>query len=338
MFTTHESDAVLDQARSHAQAGAWIAVRGLLTGAVDLAAQRPESVILLAEAQLRTGHPRDARSWLTRTMPSVERAGERSARRRAVNLLGAAHLECGDLADARQAFERAVELARHDGDELLAARAINNLALLRYMAGSEPEALALFQQALALYQRVGHVLGMGECFHNMATAHRALDDLERADECERRASEFARRANNPRLDGMARVGRAEIEMRRGDVRLAAAAAHRAAAVFAAIPDGNLEADARRLAGEACLRVGALGGARLELDQAVALATEHGNVLIEAESRRARARWLRATDDRPGAQQEGERALALFERLGMQKDRAALAAWLRGLGDGAAHDA
>lgn len=324
-----EEDSPTHRARASARAGAWESVRTILVDSPD-AATRPEAAVLLAEAQLRTGRPRDARAWLTQEIPAIALGGDRAARRRAVNLLGAAHLECGDLADAKRAFARAVELGRQDGDDLLAARALNNLALIVDMSGHRESALALFHSALLMYERMGHALGIGECFHNMAVAHRALGALDRADEAERRAIEFARQAGDGRLEAMARVGRAEVELQRGDPRLAAAAARRAAIGFAAIPDRNLQADALRLAGVALLAVGALRDAGTELDLAVALATEHGNALIEAEARRARAELRARIGETVTARDDGAIALGLFERLGMQAERDALAAWLNAL--------
>lgn len=329
MFASTAPDSLVARARALAAAGAWDELRALLGERAREAGAHPELVTLLAEAFLRTRDPRHARTWLRRTLRRVERSGDRAALRRAVNLSGAAYFELGELEDARRDFSRALELGREDADDLLVARATNNLGLIENIRGMYDAALALYQLAVPSYQRLGHALGLAESYHNMAISFRDSDQLERADECERRAAEFAREAGNPRLATMARVGRAELSFRRGDAELAAAEARAAARQFAAIGDPTQEADALRLCGVAALALGHLEDARVALDGAVELARAHGNALMEAESLRARAECAAAAGDAARSRDDADRALAIFVRLGSSREAGELRDWMAG---------
>jgi tetratricopeptide (TPR) repeat protein len=258
---------------------------------------------------------------------AIERAADGAALRRAANLLGAAHFELGELDAARAAFERAVELASGDGDDFLVARATNSLGAIANIRGEHGRALSLYQLAIPMHQRIGSAIGLAESWHNMAITYRDVRNLGEADECERRAMEYAREAGSARLAAMAQAGRAELSLLRGDPELAHAGARRAASEYAAVPDPIGEADALRLAGAARLASGAVAEAVEALDRAVALARTHESALVEAEALRARAEARAAAGERAGAISDAEGAVALFERLGATEERATAAALL-----------
>ena len=303
-------------ARERAAAGAWAEVRELLYRDAAAARAHAELTVLQGEALLRTGHTREARAWLGEGLPRLDRAGDRAALRRGLNLAGAAAFELGELADAEALFGRALELARSDGDDLLSAQAMNNLGAIANMRGQRDAALALYQLAIPAYQRLGHPLGLAQSWHNTAITYRHLRQLERADECERRAMEFARDASSAGLTAMAQVGRAELYLERGDAPMAAAQARRAAREFAALPDPVREADALRLLGVASLAMDDLPGAREAVDRAVALAEAHGSALIAAESLKARAEVARRAGRLEDARRDARAAAEIFARLGM----------------------
>jgi tetratricopeptide (TPR) repeat protein len=165
----------------------------------------------------------------------------------------------------------------------------------------------------------------------MAITFRDVRQLDQADEYERRAIEFARAAGSQRLLAMARVGRAELSLLRGDARVAEAAARVALAEYGAIPDPAGEADALRLIGAACATLGAPVQALAALNDAVELAAEHGSALVEAEARRTRAEILEAAGKRPEARADAAAAIAIFDRLGAASEREMLERWTRSLG-------
>lgn len=319
--------ALVDACRRHAAAGTWRALRDVLTARRAEAAQSSTLIPLYAEALMRTGDPRSAQHWLLEHQTMLRLGGDQSAMRRAANLSGAASLELGEVDNAQGSFEHALDLGRRDGDDLLVARVTNNLAVIATIRGRHAEALGLYTAAIPAYQRVGNVNGIAESYHNMAIALRKLEQLEAAEEHERRAAEYARQVPNERLVAMTLVGRAEISLLRGDAALADARARRAAQDLAAIPDPARQADAIRLSGVARWALRQVVEARAALDDAVALAAAHGSLLIEAESRWARAQVAHDQGDAIKAIADAERAASMFEQLEAPLDHAAVTAWL-----------
>lgn len=308
------ADDIRATARSHAARGEWSAVRTLLAGAT-LAAYEPELILLGAEADLRLGAPRTAAGRLRDAFAVIARAGDGASLRRACNLLGAATFELGDLTESHAAFSRALELANADGDHLLVARATNNLGAIANLRGDRDTALAHFQLAIPAYQQLGHTVGLAESCHNIAIAYRDERRLDEADEYERRAIEYARESGSERVGAMARAGRAELSLLRGDPRMAEIGAMMAAAEYRRLDDPIGEADALRLAGEARSAFGAFIQALEALDQAVALSEAHGAALIHAEALRARAEAHLGHGDRILATADVRAALDGFAQLG-----------------------
>jgi tetratricopeptide (TPR) repeat protein len=325
------AEALRQAALGLVSSGAWDEVCTLLAQQEAVVSAQPTLASLLGEAYLRAGCPRDARRWLERMLPELERRGDRVALRRAVNLLGAAQFELGELLEARRAFERALELGREDDDDLLVARATNNLGAIANVRGEREQALSMYALAVAAYQQLGDVRGLAGTHHNLGITFRHLGQLERADEWERRAIEFAQEAGDARLLAFARLGRAEISLEQGDARLAEAAAARVAHEFGRLGDTMQQAGALRIVGAAILAQGRGGAARRVLDAALALARQHGSLLDEAEILRTRAAQRASIGNHRGAQRDGAMAFALFDRLGLHHDRDALALQLLSYG-------
>ncbi|MBA2459290.1 MAG: tetratricopeptide repeat protein [Gemmatimonadales bacterium] len=322
---------LLAAARAHAAHGDWVAVRDSLQGRVDTAAH-PAVRLLSAEAELRLGNFRGARDMLEHTVPALERGRAGPSVLQAINMLGAAYFELGELPQAEAAFSRALELAHAASAELVMARATNNLGLIANIRGSPVEALARYRLAVPLYQRIGHPRGLAESFHNMAISFRDLRQLDEADSHERRAIEFAREGESPQLLAMARAGRAELSLLRGEPHVAEAEARRAVEDYGAVDDPVGQADALRVVGLARLALGAPKDAMAALDQSVELASAHGSALVEAEGRRARAELLAAAGRIGQARADAETAADLYRRIGAETERAAVTAWCKGLTD------
>jgi tetratricopeptide (TPR) repeat protein len=162
----------------------------------------------------------------------------------------------------------------------------------------------------------------------MAISFRDSGDLESADEHELRAIEFAREAANPMLLAQARLGRAEISLRKGDAAFAEAAAVRAASDFADLPEPIQEADALRLVGVAALAQGKLIVAQASLDSALRLARKTGSALNEAEILQARSELHLRLGNRERMREDALAAIAIFERLRANYDQKMLSDWLK----------
>jgi tetratricopeptide (TPR) repeat protein len=324
-FTNAAGTAPLATARAQARNGAWGEVLALLTSVAD-GPREPEQVTLVGEALLRTARPREAETWLRRALPEVERSGDWIARRRAVNLWGVALFELGQLDDADLAFRRALELGQQEDDPLLVARATNNLGQIANVRGRRVDAIALYQLALPAYQRLGNVRGLAESYHNMAISYRDLGELERADECEQRAIEFARTVPVARVAAVARIGRAEVALRRGDTAVARVAALRGATECLGLGDPVGTADGLRVLGLACIAARKYDDAASALERALGFAAHHANPGLHAETLRACAQLAAARGSIDDARRHAKAALDLFARSGATADHAALTDW------------
>ena len=319
-------EASLRRARHHVTAGEWSDALQILRELGDVARVHPELATMRADAELRTGHPREARQWLTQTLPLIERSGDRSALRKALNQLGVAEIELGALDAAERLFGDALELARVDGDDLLIAHATNNMGAIANIRGRRDEALALYQLAIPAYQRLGNVAGLAQSLHNMAISFRHLGQVENATEYERRAIAYATECANGPLLALAWLERAELLLQAGDGALAEVGAERAAAQFAKVPDPIREADALRVLGAARLTLGRVADARVVLERALRLAREHGSRLVEGETLRVLAECFVRLDDRERARRELATAIGIFEVLGAEEQRTEAVMW------------
>jgi tetratricopeptide (TPR) repeat protein len=307
--------------------GAWPELNALLLENESAARSNPELVRLLGEGLVRVGRAREARDWLAGTLPALQRSDDRLSLRMATVLSGAAHLELGELDPARRAFEATLELARYDRDEALVARAMNNLGIVANIEGRWDDAIALYTLATTMHQRNGDRRGLAECYHNMAITHRDRGELAQADEWERHSAEYAREAEQERLLALARLGRAEIALRRRDFALAATAARRLTAEFERLGDRIRMADAMRLEGAARAGLRQFDASRTLLDRALELSRDIGALLNIAETLRARAELGATMDDRAGTQADARAAIDAYLALGATKDAEAVERWL-----------
>lgn len=327
MASSSLPDPLLVTARALRTRGAWAELRAL---AGSPGGEAAEVTVIRAEADLRTGEFRSARDRLAPLVPELCAGGASALCRRAVNMLGAAHFELGDLAPAEENFGLALDLASRASDDLIMARASNNLGMIDSIRGAHDAALTRYRLAIPAYQRLGSPAGLAETWHNLAITCRDMGDLEQAERYERRAIGYAREAENPRLLAMAQVGRAELGLLRGEPAVADAGAKLGASQYEGIPDPVGVADALRISGSARAQLRDLQGAREALDRSVALASEHGSVLIEAEARQARARLLAESPGAPSPLADATRAIALFSQLGAKRQKEETERWLAGL--------
>lgn len=302
----------------------------MLQGEPDEVHQSVECVVLLAEALLRTGQSRQASEWLRAEMPALQLTDDRRNTRRATMLWGAAHFELGELDQARTIFSTALDLARVDADDATLARAMNNLGAIANIEGNWAEAMSLYTLAVSAHQRQGNRVGLAQCYHNMAITYRDLGRLQEADDLEQRSVAQARDSDEPRLVAHARLGRAEIALRRGDPSLAEASARRVARDFADAGDPVRQSDALRLAGVSCTAQGKYAEARLLLDDALQRTQELGAVLNAAETLRARAELAAALGDVRLALNDARSARSLFQSLGAEREEAAIRQWIADL--------
>jgi tetratricopeptide (TPR) repeat protein len=320
------------ESRRLAARGAWTELSTLLQENSAVARSHPECARLLGESLLRLGRAREAREWFGDILPEMRGTDDRLTLRTATVQLGAAHLELGEIEPARRAFEETLELARWDHDDVLVARAMNNLGIVANIEGRWDEAIALYALAITVHQRNGDSRGLSEGYHNLAITHRDRGELAEADELERRSVEFAREAEQERLVALARLGRAEIALRRRDFALAEMSARRLAADFERLGDPIRQADATRLAGVACMGRRRYADAAELLDRALEDSRRIGALLNVAETLRARAEMHLAQGDADSARADAMDAMEAYRSLGATREIESLDRWLADVSD------
>jgi tetratricopeptide (TPR) repeat protein len=321
----------LAAARALAQSTEWRKLVALVAVfGFDLQELGPELVVLYAEALTRTGQEREASDWLTRAQPFLVAERDAAILRRALNLLGVTQFALGKLEEANATFGSVLEMAHRADDFLSVARASNNLGAIANLQGNHEVALGYYRLAIPMYQRLGNQRGIAESHHNMAITFRELSQLEESDDEECKAMEYAASGKAPRISTMARIGRAEVALRRSDLQLAQTGAAIAVEEATALDDPFTEADGHRLLG---VVVGAQGNyeeALQAFDRALSIATARSHALAEAETLRDRA----ILNTRRGfvdlARKDGQKAIGIFTRMNAVSEIANLERELAGL--------
>lgn len=236
----------------------------------------------------------------------------------ALNVAGAAQFELGDLEGAESRFSDLLELAGERGDDEMLGRATNNLASLASLRGDHERALSLFQLATTAYQKVGFRFGLAQAAHNLGIVYRDLGYWRESDRHYSQALRRARQLGDKRLAAMARVGRSEVFFLRGDRELAGVEARHALESFRVTGDELGRADALRLLGQVAMAGGEHEEAARCLDEALRLAREHQNPLLEAETLEARSELQGRLGRNALAHADLEVAAAIYRRLGAVK--------------------
>jgi tetratricopeptide (TPR) repeat protein len=328
-----ESALRLDEARSLAARRDWRALAewGASLGEPALVAE-PEAGYLYADACRRLGDPAAALRVIALLEPRVRQAGNHPLLRRVVNLAGMTLFEAGRPAQAEERFAELLELAAEDGDDEFAGRACNNLGMVANLRGRRDAALTYYVRALASYRRVGWTRGLAQTHHNLAISYRDLGFDREADANFRRAIDLAALSDTEDVVAMAETERALLRARSGDGRLAEEMARRAAERCRQMGDPVGVGHAVRVMAAAARADGRDADAEQRLDEALAVARAHSDVLLSAEVQRDRGLLLRDLERTFEAREALLEAVAGFDQIGATAEAEALRAILAELAE------
>jgi tetratricopeptide (TPR) repeat protein len=275
----------------------------------------PDTELMAATAATRLGELSLGAALAESSLERFRARADDDGRMRAQNLLGVIEFERGNLERAQQCFTEALELARALKDTLMTARACNNLASIADLQGNASSALTLYRSALLSYQRLGDRRGTAEAYHNLGIVFRQLGEWRDAESAANQAVRHAESLGERSLLGIALMGRAEIDLQRGELDMA-----RQQLAWA----GSLATESRDELG--LIEVGLLRGllalaeeqwesALAESENARRAAIEARAAVLQAQCSAVSARALKALGRHGPSEERKEEASHLFRAQG-----------------------
>jgi tetratricopeptide (TPR) repeat protein len=271
----------------------WDAVRDLLESVSAEELLNVNLAYRLGEALYFTGRIADLKEHAEAYEQAARASAEPVAVLYARNLAGIAAFELGLMAEAAAILEDLIDRALEEGEQTLMARAAISLGALANQRGEPQTALMFYNLALPPLDRHCDTRGLGQVHHNLGMTYRDLGKLEDAVDEYRHATRIGQNSGFRPQVAMSILGRAEVEVLRGDFALGFLLAERGMLLAVDIGDPISEGTAYRI--RALARVGAgpsnvslaVGGEELDaaaadLAKAADLADSTGHALLLAE--------------------------------------------------------
>lgn len=304
----------------------WDAVRDLLESLSAEELLRVDLAYRFGEALYFTGRITDLKAHAEAYEQAARTAAEPVAVLYARNLAGIAAFELGLMDEAAAILEGLIDRAMEEGAQLLMAKAAISLGALANLRGEPQKARMYYRLALPPLDRRCDTRGLGQVHHNLGMSYRDLGQLEDAIDEYRHATRIAQNSGFAPQVAMSNLGRAEVEVLRGDFALGFLLAERGLLLAVDIGDPISEGTAYRI--RALARVGAgpanvsraVGGEELDaaaadLTKAADLADRTGHALLQAEVWRDLGRLDSRRGCRPQARLNLTRARDALVSLG-----------------------
>ena len=271
----------------------WDALRDLLGSVPATELLRLGLAYRFGESLYFTGRIVELRDHAQAYEQAARATAEPEAVLYARNLAGIAAFELGLMDEAASILENLIDRAMEENMQPLMARAAISLGALANLRGEPEKALTYYQLALPPLDRRCDTRGLGQVHHNLGMSYRDLGQLDDAVDEYRHATRIAQNSNFPPQVAMSILGRAEIEVFRGDLALGFLLAERGRLLAADIGDPISEGTAYRI--RALARVGVdlpgdsaapgqeeFDAAAGDLALAADLADRTGNALLQGE--------------------------------------------------------
>ena len=266
----------------------------------------------LAVLHHHANEPEAARALAERSHQVALAAGDPVRAAQALNVQAGFALEHGDFAAARDRFHAAVALG--GADPILKGRVEQNLGIIANVHGDWLEARHHYERSLAAFVAAQDERGCAIAYHNLGMVSADHGDWADAERYLEHSRAVAGRLGDIRLEGLARLNGAEVQLAlgRGDRGLSEADA--ALQIFNQLGSELDKADAYRVIGAAYRRLGQRQLALARLEEAVRLSERTGAKLSEAEAVRECALLYHDMGRNQEALQNLTRAHRLFSRL------------------------
>ncbi|MFJ8635223.1 tetratricopeptide repeat protein [Streptomyces sp. NPDC093568] len=193
----------------------------------DLPREKAAALLNLGDLDARTGRAREALVRFRAALDAGREANDPYATGRAMESVGGAHLELGDYDRAADWFGRALAQRLARAERADAARLYGRIAEAHTYAGRYGEAMRSWRAAVAGHRKNGDVGGHARALSELARVQEYAGRPEESLRTCQEAVDWARRAEDPRLQGALYLRLADTLDRLGDP--AAAQLHRGAA-------------------------------------------------------------------------------------------------------------
>ncbi len=312
----HDRRVSFEEVRRQFEAGQFAeVVRALRERSYSELSESPEIGLLFGISLARLGRQLEGRHWTVIALTAAQERDLHWVEARAWNACGALAMEAGELDEAQGHFLKARATAAGAGDHTTVGRCSNNLGIIASMCGDYGRAVGAYTVAIAAYQRAGFARGVAESYHNLGLAYREHGRLGDAVDAADRAASAARLLDDQGLLARALAGRAETRVALADGEAALREIERAIAIHEEWGDVVDRAEDQRVLGVALAAVGRLDDAETTLRDAVTRARRLQRPVLHAAARRDLARLLYLRGSHEEARAVALAARQQYETLG-----------------------
>lgn len=278
----------------------------------------PDVQLMAATAATRLGELSIGAALAEGSLDRFRARADDDGRMRALNLLGVIEFERGNLDRSQQCFNEALGLARALKDTLMTARACNNLASIADLQGDAPGALTLYRSALLSYQRLGDRRGAAEAYHNLGIVFRQMGEWTDAESAANQAVRHAETLVERSLLGIVVMGRAEIDLDRGELDMARQQLSWAGSLARESNDELGAIEVELLCAQLALKENMWEVALERAEKARAAAIASRAAVLQAQCSAVSARALHALNRHSEAEERKAEAMDLFRTQGARR--------------------
>ncbi|GIW52591.1 MAG: hypothetical protein KatS3mg081_1946 [Gemmatimonadales bacterium] len=306
---------ILHQARQLAEAGKYAALLSYCQSlGEDLLRLSPTLALLKGIAAVRLGFPEEGRRWAKLAFERARERGDRTIEIRALNALGGINLATGLTREAEDCFALALGQAYVVRDHATVGRCCNNLGILANLRGSRAQAVGWHTRAVAAFERVGSHRGVAEALHNLAHVYKDEGDWERASDTAAQAIQAAELSGDLSLVAATICGYADVQRLAGDPLFAAREVEKAIALHRELGDVMGEAEDLRVLAGALGAQGEYARAEALYREVIRRAEQGGDELMAAEAERDLAALLWSLGREAEGRETASRSRARFSKM------------------------
>ena len=266
----------------------------------------------------RQGRYDDAVAQYEQARALAMSVGANELRARVENGLGVVHHARGALAQARASYAVALELTE---DETQRGRVMLNLGAVANVEGDFAAARSCYERSRAIFQRTGFARGEASALHNLGMLNADEARWTEADEAYGQCLQLLETLEDRHGVASVLLNRSELSCANDQFDDAVGSCDLALSMFADVGDEVGRGEALRWKGHALRRLGRFSAADDTLGDAIRIARRAQVKLLEAEASWDFGLSRAGQSDRAGARKALERAHALFEELGAQRELA-----------------